>query len=176
MEKKYLPVFLLNPKYWLVEKKLEEKTKELDELKSIQQNRKENKKKIVEESEILHSKYLIKINLIKEKIPTQKFLQELFLNYSNEERISIKELSKLLIFYNRGRFNLTNEYSEMLARYLIESRDKAELDFNIYTDCLIPEITEKLNILFDVGYAFDTKELEESKNEIIKVIYLFISF
>lgn len=118
---------------------------------------------IVKEDELVHAKYLLKLKLISDKIPFKSFAECLFIQYTEKENISIRELIKLL-------YDMPTKGSELLARYLIESRETAEIEYNQNAECSVTEVIGKLKQFLCIDYDVEPKLLEETKNKLLKVM------
>jgi len=119
-------------------------------------------KPLVQESDLIYPKQLFSVLMIKEKKTLDDIKRELFAEYGSDEKISIKELVKIL---KRPPLKLNANMSEELARYLIEPRDTLEVVYNVYEDKLIGD----LRILIDNLVAVDYPEkFWESEGEIVE--------
>ena len=107
---------------------------------------------LVQATDLIYHKQLFKIVLIKEKKTFDVLRQELFTDYEPNERITIKELTKV---FRRKPLSMKFEDAELLARYLIEPRGKLEVVYNKYSEGLIADIIILLDSLIDIKYPID---------------------
>jgi chromosome segregation ATPase len=115
-------------------------------------------KPLVQEADLFYPKQLFKVVMIKEKKGLDQIKKELFAEYEPDERISVKELVKVL---KREPLKLNAKMAEDLARYLIEPRDTLEVVYNVYEDKLVGDIRILIDNLVAVDYPANFWESEE---------------
>ena len=109
-------------------------------------------KPIVDPLDLVYTKDAFKLWLIKSKIRLNDAKESLFCEYKPDERISIKELTKL---FQRKPLKLTYSLAEALARYLVEPREKPEVVYNNYNEKLTADIRISLDTFLGLDYPID---------------------
>ena len=115
-------------------------------------------KPLVQESDLIYPKQLFNVLMIKKKKTLDDIKRELFAEYGSDEKVSIKELVKIL---RRPPLKLNANMSEDLARYLIEPRDTLEVVYNVYEDKLVGDLRILIDNLVAVDYPEKFWESEE---------------
>jgi len=125
-------------------------------------------KEIVSEEEIKLIKYEIKALLLIKKVNKTNLLKKLFKIYKDDAKLNIKELIDRL---SKKPLNLSFTKSEILARYIIEPREKSKIEYNTKKKKEIKEIKEELDKLLDINYEFTTEEeYEEAIKEALEAV------
>jgi len=112
-------------------------------------------KEIVSEEEIKLIKYEIKALLLLKKVNKTNLLKKLFKIYKDDAKLNIKKLIDRL---SKKPLNLSFTKSEILARYIIEPREKSKIEYNTKKKKEIKEIKEELDMLLDINYELTTEE------------------
>eukprot|EP00826_Nyctotherus_ovalis_P007520 TRINITY_DN11898_c0_g1_i1.p1 TRINITY_DN11898_c0_g1~~TRINITY_DN11898_c0_g1_i1.p1 ORF type:complete len:787 (+),score=234.21 TRINITY_DN11898_c0_g1_i1:202-2562(+) len=82
-----------------------------------------------------------------------------------EEKISIYELVKI---FKRQPLNLTNKNVQLLARYLIEPKDKPEIEYNELAELYLHEIETQLIALIGTNYKLWTEEYKQTLKQSVE--------
>ncbi len=114
-------------------------------------------KKIVSEDELYYTKFEMRIGLLAAKLTAYRFLEQLFEGYSGTDRISVKELSKLL---GRKPLSLPVSQALLLGRFVVEPRDRVEVQYDWYCERPWSECKQNLEGMLGVTYSFDSERLE----------------
>jgi hypothetical protein len=107
-------------------------------------------KPLVEVDELGYAKHTFRLVLIQQKKSFNELKDTLFFQYTPDESISIKELTKIF-----QRLNLSLLEAENLARYLIEPRDQQEVVYNKYNEKSMTSIRISLDSLLNPDNSKD---------------------
>eukprot|EP01022_Parablepharisma_sp_SALTPOND_P019726 TRINITY_DN340_c2_g1_i1.p3 TRINITY_DN340_c2_g1~~TRINITY_DN340_c2_g1_i1.p3 ORF type:complete len:647 (-),score=133.67 TRINITY_DN340_c2_g1_i1:10552-12492(-) len=139
----------------------DKKVKEVETVKSLGAVR-EITKPAVQDKDLVHTKQWIKLVLLRYKKGLNELKEELFAEYKGEERISIKELTKI---FQRPALSLPLMQAEDLSRYLIEPKDQPMVVYNKYSDKVMVEIRIKLDSFLSIDYPKDFYEKIQEATE-----------
>ena len=124
-----------------------------------------NEKSIVSKEELDYIKYDIRARLIIANVSKAVFMDNMLKNFNDSEKISIKELAKEL---SMKSLELSNEHSELLARYIIEPRDSPIIEFTIYRDEETKSVKNKLEKTLAIPYNI-SKDIDPEFNALTKI-------
>jgi len=139
---------------------LENKSKEIIEPPNISSIVREVRNPLVEITDLVYVKYQFRLALIKSKKNLNELKEVLFSEYASDERISIKELTKI---FKRQPLALAD--GEKLARYLIEPRRQQTVVYNKYNEKPIVDVRIQLDLFLDIDYPKDFSENVKSITE-----------
>jgi len=108
-------------------------------------------------------------------MPRKALFDLIFEGYAQDETLSIKELTKNLM---KKPLDLDNACAEQIARFCIEPKENAELEFNKYREKSVYEINQILENVLGISYLIIPSELDEQiektaekfKGKMLKVI------
>ena len=73
----------------------------------------------------------------------------------------------------RKPLELSQDDSELIARYLIEPRGKPEIEYNYYNDRSMYEVKSALDALLGIFYTFDPANMDDIKSHTLNVFWIF---
>jgi len=126
-------------------------------------------KPLIRDSDLVYTKMLFRVILIKCKKNLDELEDEIFNEYKYDEFISIKELIKV---FQRQPLSLDGKSAEELARYLIEAESKQPIVYDKFREQQIYIIKSRLNTLLKIDYPhdfyFDENDITQSALSKIK--------
>ena len=136
---------------------LENRAKEIEEIPpptdpNANPNAREVRKRLIEAMELRYVKYQFRMVLIKYKMTLNEIKEQLFSDYKPDERITIKELTKV---FQKKPLELSVIDAENLSRYLIENRNQEDIVYSKYREKLTAGIRIKLDTVLDINYPKD---------------------
>jgi len=107
-------------------------------------------KPLVEVDNLVYAKHAFRLILMQQKKDLNELKDTLFFQYTPDEQITIKELTKIF-----QRLNLSLLEAENLARYLIEPRGQQEVVYNKYNGKPMASVRISLDSLLNLDYSKD---------------------
>jgi len=153
----------------------DKKSKEIEVATKAIASARQDIKNIINEPELSYTKILFKIILIKSKKSLDDLKEIIFSEFSPEERISIKELTKIFM---KPFIGLSNLDAENLSRFLIEPRDSDSIVYNRYADRVMIEVRIKfdsfLNLLYPKDFIGLLPKIAESSIQKLKPRFRYL--
>lgn len=93
----------------------------------------------------------------------------MFDEYAGEEKISVKELTKI---FQRPLLKMRAQDAEDMARYLIEPRDQPTIAYNKYVDKPMVEARIKFDSFLNAGHMREFQQkIPEFKKDLMLVYF-----